>query len=156
MKRSAQRGVTTFSAGLLFGVGLCVSGMTRPSKVIGFLDVAGAWDASLLVVMMGAVGVHFVAYRFLIARRSAPLLADRFSLPAARGIDLSLLGGAVLFGVGWGLGGYCPGPAVVSLASGAIGAFVFVAAMAMAMFVTGKLMAVASEGRRAGREGRRS
>jgi uncharacterized protein len=153
VKNRVQRGITTFLAGLLFGIGLCVSGMTRPSKVIGFLDVAGAWDASLLLVMVGAVAVHFVGYRVIVARRSAPLLAERFSLPVDRGIDLTLVGGAALFGIGWALGGYCPGPAVVSLASGGVGAFVFVTAMALSTFVTGKLVAFASGVKRAGGEG---
>lgn len=120
----------------MFGTGLAVSGMTQPSKVIGFLDVGGQWDPSLLFVMGGAVAVHALAYRWM-RRRSAPLFAD--SLPAASRIDAKLLIGSALFGIGWGLSGYCPGPAVVSLAALAPGAIVFVVTMLLGMFVTAKL-----------------
>src|SRR6185295_7370618 len=100
-------------------VGLAVSGMTRPSKVVGFLDVFGAWDASLAFVMVGAIGVHAVLQR-VIARRGSPLFEDRFHLPTRRDVDARLLAGAAVFGVGWGLGGFCPGPGLVAAASGAV------------------------------------
>jgi hypothetical protein len=118
----------SFLAGLLFAVGLAVSGMTQPAKVIGFLDLTGRWDASLAFVMAGAVGLNIVLFRFILARR-APVLDDRFHLPSARGVDARLLGGAALFGVGWGIAGYCPGPAVVSAAGGHLGPVLFVLAM---------------------------
>ncbi|MBX3228086.1 MAG: YeeE/YedE family protein [Labilithrix sp.] len=114
--------------GGLFGVGLVVSGMTKPAKVLGFLDVAGAWDASLALVMVGAIGVHAAAYQWL-RRRGAPLFAPRFDLPSRTGLDAPLLAGAAIFGVGWGLGGFCPGPALTSAAAHAPGAVAFVAAM---------------------------
>jgi hypothetical protein len=126
--------VAAFASGSLFGIGLLVSGMTKPAKVIGFLDLFGAWDASLMFVMMGAIGVHLVAYR-LILKRGAPLFDAKFHLPARKDIDARLVVGAALFGVGWGLGGYCPGPALVSLGSGALSAFVFVGAMTLGMLL---------------------
>jgi uncharacterized protein len=129
-------------SGLLFGVGLFVSGMTQPSKVIGFLDPL-AWDPSLMFVMAGAIGVHLVAYR-LVRRRSSPLLAGAFSVPSRRDIDVKLLAGAAIFGLGWGLGGYCPGPSIVSLASGATGVLVFVGAMLAGMLATARLERLAA------------
>lgn len=104
------------ASGLLFGFGLALSGMTNPDKVLDFLDVAGDWDPSLLFVLGGAVAVALVAFRFIL-RRSQPLLEVRFTLPTARGIDGPLVVGAVVFGIGWGISGYCPGPAVASLAA---------------------------------------
>jgi uncharacterized membrane protein YedE/YeeE len=129
-----KRNVAAFGAGSLFAVGLAISGMTKPSKVVGFLDVAGAWDASLAFVMVGAIGVHFVAHR-LIRGRAAPLFDTKFHLPTRREIDLRLVLGAGLFGVGWGLGGFCPGPGLVSAAGGSVGALVFVAGMTLGMLI---------------------
>jgi uncharacterized membrane protein YedE/YeeE len=123
---------SAFAAGLLFAVGLGVSGMTKPSKVIGFLDLLGAWDASLAFVMGSAVAVHFVAQR-MIARRSAPLFDTRFHLPTRKDIDGRLVLGAALFGVGWALAGFCPGPGLVTAASGAMPALVFVVGMTAGM-----------------------
>lgn len=122
----------SFSAGVLFAIGLGVSGMTKPSKVTGFLDLFGAWDASLALVMVGAIAVHFVLYR-VITRRPAPLFDIRFHLPTRNDLDARLLIGAALFGIGWALGGYCPGPGLVSAASGAPHALVFVLSMAVGM-----------------------
>jgi len=116
MRRFA-RTTAGLAAGILFGVGLAWAEMTDPRKVLGFLDVAGAWDPSLLLVMAGAVSLTFVGYR-LVLRRSAPLLDERFHLPATTHLDTPLLAGAALFGVGWGLAGYCPGPAIASLGLG--------------------------------------
>jgi len=137
MTHGAQRYVLCTLSGALFGVGLCVSGMTRPQKVLGFLDITGDWDPSLALVMLGAVAVHFGAYR-LIRRRPAPLYAPEFFDPTRRTIDLQLIVGAALFGIGWGLGGYCPGPGVVSIGSAAPSALVFVAALLAGLFVTGQ------------------
>jgi uncharacterized membrane protein YedE/YeeE len=123
-----------FVAGALFGVGLVISGMSLPSKVLGFLDVSGNWDASLLFVMVGAVGVHFWAYR-LLARRRSPYFASSFSLPTRRDLDAKLLAGAAIFGIGWGLSGLCPGPSLVALPSGFTGIVVFVAMMVVGMLV---------------------
>lgn len=132
-------------SGALFGVGLVLSGMTRPEKVLGFLDVGGAWDASLALVMASAVAVHFFAYRLIRGRR-APLCADAFGIPTRRDIDVKLLVGATLFGIGWGLAGYCPGPGMVSLASGGKGAMVFVVSMLLGMSITGRFEASAAKG----------
>ncbi|HVJ93355.1 MAG TPA: YeeE/YedE family protein [Labilithrix sp.] len=118
----------SFAAGATFALGLGVSGMTKPAKVLGFLDLFGAWDASLAFVMVGAIAVHFVAYR-LIMRRRSPLFDTRFHLPTRKHVDARLILGAALFGVGWALGGYCPGPGLVAAASGATSAVVFVVGM---------------------------
>jgi len=115
-------------AGLMFGLGLLISGMANPAKVQNFLDLAGTFDPSLIFVMAGAVVVTFIGYR-LVLRRTRPMLAERFHLPAAKDIDARLLGGAALFGVGWGLSGFCPGPAVTSLPLLTKGTLVFVPAM---------------------------
>jgi len=119
--------------GLLFGVGLVVSGMVNPAKVLNFLDFFGTWDPSLAFVMGGAVAVAFLGFR-LTLRRSRPLLAGTFQLPTRRDLDLRLLSGAAIFGVGWGLGGYCPGPALTGLGLGATGTLVFVPAMLAGMW----------------------
>ena len=119
-------------AGLVFGLGLIVSGMTDPAKVTGFLDLAGAWDPSLAFVMGGAIGVGLVAFRFA-RRRSQAIFGGPMQLPAARQIDRRLVLGALTFGVGWGLAGYCPGPALASLATGGTKPLVFTAAMLIGM-----------------------
>lgn len=124
--------LTALVAGAIFGVGLAISGMTLPSKVVGFLDFTGKWDASLMFVMGGAIVVHFVALR-LIRRRATPLFDTKFHLPTRKDLDPRLIGGAALFGVGWGLGGYCPGPGLVTAASGAPSALVFVVGMTLGM-----------------------
>ena len=124
--------VWAFLAGLLFGLGLIVSGMTDPSKIIGFLDVAGAWDPSLAFVMGGAVLVGVVAFRFA-HRRTVSFIGGAMHIPGMRHIDRQLVLGSLAFGVGWGLAGYCPGPAVVALGSGYDQAVVFVAAMIAGM-----------------------
>jgi uncharacterized protein len=124
--------VTAFGTGALFAVGLAISGMTKPSKVAGFLDVAGAWDASLAFVMVGAIAVHFIAYR-IIMRRPSPLFDTEFHVPQRKDIDLRLVAGAALFGVGWGLGGFCPGPGLVTAGSGSLAAVVFVVGMTIGM-----------------------
>lgn len=115
-------------AGALFAVGLAVGGMTAPSKVTAFLDVGGAWDPTLAFVMAAAIAVYAPVAR-LVRGRSRPVLDERFHWPTLHAIDARLIGGAALFGVGWGLSGYCPGPAVVALGSGAASAAVFVAAL---------------------------
>ncbi len=133
-----------FLSGLIFAIGLGVSGMTQPSKVIGFLDLFGVWDPSLGLVMAGAIGVHLPLYR-LIRRRPGsmpmvgtcgPIEDDELSEAGIRGSTSGkAVAGAAIFGVGWGLGGYCPGPAVVSLASAAPGVLIFVGAMAVGMLI---------------------
>jgi uncharacterized protein len=127
--------VVAYVAGLLFAVGLGISGMTHPAKVLGFLDFTGDWDPSLALVMGGGVLVNLVFFQ-LALRRGAPLLATSFSLPPRTRVDGALVGGSVLFGIGWGLGGFCPGPAIVSAVTGAAPVVAFVVAMlaSMALF----------------------
>jgi uncharacterized membrane protein YedE/YeeE len=124
-----------FFFGLLFGLGLIVSGMTNPAKVLGFLDLAGLWDPSLVLVMAGALMVSLPLFA-LIGRRKQALLGDPMQLPATRRIDMRLLLGSLTFGVGWGLAGYCPGPALVGLGTGGAKPLLFCIAMlaGMALF----------------------
>jgi uncharacterized membrane protein YedE/YeeE len=121
-----------FLAGLVFGVGLIVAGMANPAKILGFLDLAGAWDPSLAFVMMGSIAVGAVAFA-LARRRAASWIGLPIQWPSSRTIDRRLLGGSALFGIGWGLAGFCPGPAVVALGAGYGKAAVFVAAMLVGM-----------------------
>ena len=123
-----------FLAGLVFGVGLIVSGMTDPGKVIGFLDIAGNWDPSLAFVMAGAILVGFFAFTRA-QGRTRTLLGGPMQLPQTRSIDARLIAGSALFGMGWGLAGFCPGPALVSFGSGQDKAAVFVAAMLIGMLL---------------------
>ena len=127
--------IAALAAGLVFGIGLILSGMTDPGKVIGFLDLAGNWDPSLAFVMGGAIAVGFFAFA-LAGRRGRTFLGGALHLPQRRDVDNRLVGGSLLFGIGWGLAGFCPGPALVSFASGVDQAAVFVAAMlgGMALF----------------------
>ncbi len=125
--------IASFVCGLVFGLGLLISGMTEPAKVLGFLDIFGAWDATLAFVMAGAVAVSSVGF-ILARRRSAPLLASSFAWPTRSDIDAPLVVGSALFGVGWGLCGICPGPALVDLAGLSAPIIVFVAAMVLGMF----------------------
>lgn len=120
--------ISALLAGTLFGLGLGVSGMSNPAKVIAFLDVTGDWDPTLVLVMGGALLVTGIGYR-LVLRRPTSLLGTSFQIPTRRDIDAPLLIGSVLFGTGWGLVGLCPGPAVTALVSGAAEAFLFFAAM---------------------------
>lgn len=120
--------LTSLLLGLVFGVGLIVSGMTNPAKVIGFLDLAGAWDPSLALVMGAAVAVGLAGFAFA-GRRASSLLGAPMPVPAARHIDRRLVLGSVAFGIGWGMAGFCPGPALVALGTGNVKAVVFVLAM---------------------------
>ena len=124
--------MTTFVGGFVFALGLGLSGMTDTGKVIGFLNLAGDWDPSLAFVMMGAIAMHLTLYR-IILRRQSPLWGDRFHVPTRRDISPQLVVGAAIFGVGWGLGGYCPGPGLVSLAAVGPSALVFVLFMIAGM-----------------------
>jgi uncharacterized protein len=119
-------------AGFIFGFGLCLSGLADPAVVQSFLDVAGTWDPTLLFVMGAGLVVTLIGYR-LVLGRDRPLFSSRFNLPAAKAIDTPLISGAVIFGVGWGLAGYCPGPAIVSLTSGRLEVFGFITAMVVGM-----------------------
>ena len=117
-------------SGLLLGVGLGIAGMTNPAKVTGFLDILGSWDPSLALVMVGAIGVHVLLLRPIL-RRPRPLFEDTFQVPKRGRVDARLVLGAAVFGIGWGLGGVCPGPGIVDAASGSSYALVFTVAMAL-------------------------
>ena len=129
-----MRTLLALAAGLLFGIGLIGGGMTNPAKVQGFLDLFGAWDPSLALVMGGAVAVSLAGFA-LARRRERSWCGDRFEWPSATAIDIRLLGGGVIFGIGWGLAGFCPGPALVALGSGMPEAAIFSAAMLAGMVV---------------------
>ncbi|MFG6490373.1 DUF6691 family protein [Roseateles sp. BYS78W] len=124
--------ITALLAGLVFGLGLILSGMASPAKVLGFLDLAGSWDPSLALVMVGAIAVGLVAFA-IARRRTTTLLGVRLWLPTVTAIDRRLVVGSLLFGIGWGLAGFCPGPALVALGMGVPKAVVFVAAMLAGM-----------------------
>lgn len=127
-------------SGVLFGLGLALSGMTDPAVVLGFLDVFGDFNPALMFVLGGAVGTTLLAFRWVL-RRPAPLLADGFQLPSRKDIDARLLVGAGLFGIGWGLAGYCPGPALVSAGALVDSALVFVPVMLLGGWLTRRLLA---------------
>ncbi|MDE0811908.1 MAG: YeeE/YedE family protein [Alphaproteobacteria bacterium] len=135
------RNLAALGAGAIFGLGLAISEMVNPLKVKAFLDVAGDWDPSLILVMGGAVMVSFVAFR-LTLRRPKPILATHFELPTRRDIDRRLVGGAAVFGVGWGLVGLCPGPALSALVYGNVDPAIFVAAMLIGLAAGPRLLAV--------------
>lgn len=128
-----KQNAVSFIAGLLFAIGLAVAGMTQPQKIIDFLNPWN-WDASLLFVMIGAVGVHIIAYP-LVRKKSSPLLDTQWHVPTRKDISTRLILGSALFGIGWGLGGFCPGPGVTSLASGDGRAVLFVLSMIVGMIL---------------------
>lgn len=129
-----MRLISAFLVGLIFGVGIAVSGMINPAKVLNFFDVAGTWDPSLIFVMGGALITTFLGYRFVL-RRPAPLLEPKFMLPTARDIDARLIGGSAVFGLGWGIAGFCPGAALPALGSGKWEVVAFVVALIAGIWV---------------------
>lgn len=133
MTLAQRQMLVAFVSGLLFAVGLGVAGMTNPAKVLAFLDMfGGSWDPSLMFVMGGAILVYAPVYQ-LLKGRDAPKFADRFHWPTSKDVDVKLVIGSALFGIGWGLGGLCPGPALVAVATGAVPFLVFAAAMLAGM-----------------------
>lgn len=138
--------LTIYLIGLVFGLGIAVSGMANPAKVLNFFDIAGSWDPSLALVMASALTVTLIGYR-LVLGRTTPLMAETFHLPTARTIDRPLVGGAAVFGIGWGLSGFCPGGAIPALGIGRVEPFVFVA-----MLVVGIVIARWMRDRMAGAE----
>ncbi len=132
MAPNVLRATAALISGLVFGLGLAVSGMMNPAKVIGFLDVAGDWDPTLAFVMVGALLVAVPAYR-LVPKRGRPVLDEKFSLPEKKVIGALLVGGSALFGVGWALVSFCPGPAIAAFGTGLLPVFAFVAAMLAGM-----------------------
>lgn len=142
-----MRIIITYLIGLIFGVGISISGMANPAKVINFFDVAGTWDPSLAFVMGGAVIVTFFGYRFVL-KRSAPTMADVFQVPTRRDLDLPLIGGSAVFGIGWGVAGFCPGGALPALGTGRPEVFVFVASL-LAGIIAAKVIQSVLKGRSA-------
>ena len=136
----AKSNITSFFCGILFSIGLGISGMTQPQKVIGFLDVFGEWDPSLAFVMGGAVISYFAIQLSIQRNFSTPVLGGSFQIPSRKDLDRSLIIGALLFGSGWGLGGYCPGPAITSLGSGSLNALLFVVAMGVGMLLADRVI----------------
>lgn len=129
-----KNSIAALVVGFVFAIGLGLSGMTQPQKVIGFLDLFGQWDPSLIFVMVGAIIVHFVTFK-LIRKRNSPLFSSQWHVPTKKEITPALMIGAFIFGVGWALGGFCPGPAITSMASFDKTPFVFVISMLVGMFL---------------------
>ncbi|MCA1771488.1 MAG: YeeE/YedE family protein [Halomonas sp.] len=139
MKNRYVTMAASYLAGLVFSLGLAVSGMTDPARVVGFLDVAGNWDPTLMFVLGGAVVTTFIGYRWVL-KQPAPLLAGRFQLPSKQDLDAKLLGGAALFGVGWGLSGYCPGPAIASLGGVSLPLLAMLATMVLGWWIAKRVV----------------
>ena len=127
--------VSAFLIGGVFGLGIAISGMINPAKVLNFFDIAGTWDPSLIFVMAGGLAVAFVGYRLVFARRKAPVFETAFALPTKRVIDTELVGGAAVFGIGWGIAGFCPGGAIPALGLGYSATAIFVAAVIAGILV---------------------
>lgn len=134
--------LTSLVAGLLFGLGMVLSGMADPEKVVGFLDITGAWDPSLMFVMGGALAVFMPMYLLVIKPRQKPVNAEQFCLSNNRNIDAKLVSGAAIFGIGWGLAGICPGPALSTLALGNSGVWIFFASMMVGLGTTNLLICI--------------
>ncbi len=131
---TTKNAVVSFVVGFIFAIGLGVSGMTQPAKVIGFLDLFGNWDPSLIFVMAGAIAVHFILFK-LATKRESPMFSTQWDIPNKKEITPALIVGSMMFGAGWGLGGFCPGPAITSLASFESRPFIFVLSMIAGMFL---------------------
>ncbi|HCP80708.1 MAG TPA: permease [Octadecabacter sp.] len=136
-----MRLIILFLIGLVFGVGISISGMANPAKVLNFFDFAGTWDPSLMFVMGGAVVVTFIGYRFVL-KRPAPMMDAKFHLPTRSDLDMPLIVGSALFGVGWGIAGFCPGGALPALGTGRSEVFIFVAALIAGIFAAKFLKSV--------------
>lgn len=138
-----MRLIPAFLIGIVFGTGIALSGMANPAKVLNFFDIAGSWDPSLAFVMGGALAVTFIGYR-LVLGRSSPALDVKFHLPNARQIDARLVGGAAVFGIGWGIAGVCPGGALPALGTGRTEIFIFVAALIAGILIARALQSAGS------------
>jgi uncharacterized protein len=132
--------ISAWAIGLIFGIGIALSGMANPAKVLNFFDIAGTWDPSLVFVMGGALATTFLGYR-LVFRRPLPVLDGKFHLPSARIIDARLIGGSMVFGIGWGISGFCPGGALPALGIGAADVAAFVAALVAGLLIARALQA---------------
>lgn len=129
-----MRLLVTYLIGLVFGTGIAISGMMNPAKVLNFFDIAGSWDPSLIFVMGGALVTTYLGYK-LVFGRTSPIMEDRFQVPSNRSIDAKLIGGSALFGIGWGIAGFCPGGALPALGTGKWEVFAFVAALVAGIFL---------------------
>lgn len=143
-----MRLIYIYLIGLVFGVGISISGMANPAKVLNFFDVAGTWDPSLAFVMGGALIVTFIGYR-LVLKRSGPMFGQGFQLPTRRDLDLPLIGGSALFGIGWGIAGFCPGGALPAIGTGRSEVFIFMAALIAGIFAAKLLQAALANKSRA-------
>lgn len=132
-------------AGLFIGLGLVLSGMADPVKVLGFLDIFGQWDPTLAFVMGGGLCVYLPLYHWVIKPRQGPILAPAFQLPSNTNIDKKLVSGAIVFGMGWGMSGICPGPAITNISGGQTGIILFVIAMLVGMILTNKISGLVSK-----------
>jgi uncharacterized protein len=130
-----MKNLTALFAGLVFGLGIALSGMANPAKVINFFDPFGTFDPSLLVVMGGALVTTFIGYRLVFGMNAAPLYEPKFSVPTKRTIDASLIGGSIVFGIGWGISGFCPGGAIPALGFGGTGTLAFVGSMLVGLML---------------------
>lgn len=135
-----MRLLSTYLIGLIFGVGISISGMANPAKVLNFFDIAGTWDPSLIFVMGGALVTTFIGYK-LVFGRSAPVFESGFSVPNNRTIDARLIGGSAVFGIGWGIAGFCPGGALPALGTGRWEVFAFTGALIVGVFIAKASMA---------------
>ncbi len=133
-----MRLLTTFLIGLLFGLGIVISGMANPAKVLNFFDIAGTWDPSLALVMGGGVVTAFIGYR-IVLKRPAPMFESLFSLPSRTDLDWKLIGGSAVFGIGWGIAGFCPGAALPVLGTGKLPVIMFVVSLVVGMLVARRL-----------------
>ena len=147
-----MRLISAWAIGLIFGLGISLSGMANPAKVLNFFDIAGSWDPSLAFVMGGALATTFLGYR-LIFRRPAPVLDAKFHLPTAMALDARLIGGSAVFGIGWGISGFCPGGALPALGTGAADVFAFVAALVAGILIANALKSAQSQRSAAVRKG---
>ncbi|SHE89589.1 hypothetical protein SAMN05444273_10378 [Litoreibacter ascidiaceicola] len=138
-----MRLIASYISGLIFGIGISISGMANPAKVLNFFDIAGTWDPSLIFVMGGALIVTFIGYRFVL-RRPAPTFETSFKLPTRSDLDLPLIGGSALFGVGWGIAGFCPGGALPALGTGRSEVIIFTVALLAGIFAAKALQRFAA------------
>ncbi len=130
-----MKNLSALLIGMIFGLGIAISGMANPAKVLNFFDLAGTWDPSLIFVMGGALVTTMIGYRLVFGLRSQPVFGDKFSLPALKSIDRELIGGSALFGIGWGIAGFCPGGAIPALGLGSYDTVTFLAAMICGMYL---------------------
>ena len=139
-----MRLIVSYISGLIFGIGISISGMANPAKVLNFFDIAGTWDPSLIFVMGGALVVTFIGYRFVL-RRPSPTFEETFKLPTRSDLDLPLIGGSALFGIGWGIAGFCPGGALPAIGTGRSEVLIFIVALIAGVFAAKTFQRLAAQ-----------